>query len=79
MEDRKGLAFQLEKALKECESLRAENERLKKLLGLSPDKKDSLPKPITSDPPSVHPDVMNQVRRRHTDRKGVKLNFSRMD
>lgn len=53
------LAFQLEKALKECESLRAENERLKKLQGLSPDKKDSLPKPITSDPPSVHPVVSN--------------------
>ena len=59
MEDREDLAFQLEKALKECDSLRAENERLKKLLGLSPEKKDSLPRPITSDPPSVHPVVSN--------------------
>jgi cell shape-determining protein MreC len=47
MIDPKDLENQLQKALRECASLREENERLKKLLGLHPEDRTPTPKPST--------------------------------
>jgi len=50
MIDPKDLENQLQKALRECVSLREENERLKKLLGLHPEDRTTTPKPSISEP-----------------------------
>jgi superfamily II DNA or RNA helicase len=50
MEDREDLSTQLKKALEECASLREENERLKKLLGLFPEDLATTRKPAVSEP-----------------------------
>jgi superfamily II DNA or RNA helicase len=50
MADTENLQNQLEKALRECASLREENERLKKLLGLHPEDYTPTPKPAVSEP-----------------------------
>src|SRR4030067_1971426 len=49
MIDPEDLQNQLQKALKECASLREENERLKKLLGLHPEARTPAPKPGISE------------------------------
>jgi len=54
MLDPKDLENQLREALKECASLREENERLKKLLGLRPRNLAPIPKPIVSDPAAAY-------------------------
>ncbi|NWF53369.1 MAG: DEAD/DEAH box helicase family protein [Syntrophaceae bacterium] len=59
MENGEGLGFQLEKALEECAFLRAENERLKKMLGLSPEKKDSPVSATPSHPAPFLPHLSN--------------------
>lgn len=50
MIDPEDLQDQLQKALRECASLREENERLKKLLGLHPEDRTPTPKPSISEP-----------------------------
>jgi len=54
------LETQLQKALKECASLREENERLKKLLGLHPEDYTPTPKPNISEPSTPYASA-NQV------------------
>ncbi len=49
MNDSEDLQNQLQKALRECASLREENERLKKLLGLRPEDRTSTTKPNISE------------------------------
>ena len=61
MLDPEDLKDQLQKALNECASLREENERLKKLLGLRPGDSAPTPKLIISEP-SVAYTSANQVR-----------------
>ena len=48
------LQTQLQKALEECASLREENERLKKLLGLLPKDLAITSKSTVSEPPSLY-------------------------
>jgi superfamily II DNA or RNA helicase len=60
MIDPKDLENQLREALKECASLREENERLKKLLGLSSKELEPTPKPIVSEPSAAYT-FSNQV------------------
>ena len=60
MLDPKDLKDQLQEALKECASLREENERLKKLLGLRPEDRAPTPKPIVSEPSAAYTSA-NQV------------------
>jgi len=50
----KDLEDQLLEALKECASLREENERLKKLLGLHLGDLAPTPKPIVSEPSTAY-------------------------
>ncbi len=50
MLDPEDLKDQLQKASKECASLREENERLEKLLGLHPEDRTTAPKPTVSEP-----------------------------
>ncbi len=50
MADPENFQNQLQKALRECASLREENERLKKLLGLHPEDYTPTPKPGVSEP-----------------------------
>lgn len=54
MIDPKDLENQLREALKECASLREENERLKKLLGLSSKELEPTPKPVVSEPSAAY-------------------------
>ncbi len=70
MIDPKDLENQLREALKECASLREENERLKKLLGLHPEDRTPTPKPRVSEPSTPytsasqvtnHPPIENQI------------------
>ena len=49
MIDLENLQDQLQEALRECSSLREENERLKKLLGLHPEDRTPTPRPIVSE------------------------------
>jgi hypothetical protein len=60
MIDPKHLENQLQKALRECASLREENERLKKLLGLHPEDRGPTPKPSVSEPSTPYTSA-NQV------------------
>ena len=60
MTNPKDLENRLQDALKECASLREENERLKKLLGLRPGDLAPTPEPIVSEP-SVAYTSANQV------------------
>jgi len=60
MIDPKDLENQLQKALRECASLREENERLKKLLGLHPEDRAPTPKPSVSEPSTPYTSA-NQV------------------
>ena len=60
MIDPKDLEHRLREALKECASLRKENERLKKLLGLYPEDRTPTPKPIVSELSAVYTSA-NQV------------------
>ncbi len=60
MTNPKDLEDRLQEALKECASLREENERLKKLLGLHPGGLAPTPKPIISEPSVAYPSA-NQV------------------
>jgi regulator of replication initiation timing len=48
------LQAQLQKVLEECASLREENERLKKLLGLFPEDRATTKKSTVSEPPSLY-------------------------
>jgi superfamily II DNA or RNA helicase len=59
MEDNEDLGLQLEKALRESAFLRAENERLKRMLELSPEKKDPPVSAIPSDPAPFLPHITN--------------------
>jgi len=52
--DSKNPEAQLQEALKECASLREENERLKKLLGLHLGDLAPTPKPIVSEPSTAY-------------------------
>ena len=54
MKDLENLQTQLQKALEECASLREENERLKKLLGLFPEDRATTKKSTVSEPPSLY-------------------------
>ena len=56
-----GLQTQLQKALAECASLRKENERLKKLLGLSSEEIGPSSKLIISEPASPYPSTVPPV------------------
>src|SRR4030043_406441 len=49
MKDHEDLQLKLQKALKECASLKEENERLKRLLGLSSEDRTLIAKPVISD------------------------------
>src|SRR4030067_1719011 len=60
MIDPEDLKDQLQKALKECASLREENERLKKLLGLYPEDRTPTPKHMVSEPSATYTSA-NQV------------------
>jgi hypothetical protein len=60
MIDSEDLQNQLQKALRECASLREENERLKKLLGLHPEDRTPTPKPNISEPSTPYASA-NQV------------------
>jgi superfamily II DNA or RNA helicase len=60
MIDPDDLENQLQKALRECASLKEENERLKKLLGLHSEDRTPTPKPITSEPSTPYTSA-NQV------------------
>ena len=60
MIDPDDLEIQLQKALKECASLREENERLKKLLGLHPEDRTSTPTSSVSEPSTLYASA-NQV------------------
>ncbi len=60
MLDSKDLEKQLQEALKECASLREENERLKKLLSLHPEDPAAKPIPIVSEPSAAYTSA-NQV------------------
>src|SRR4030042_6975464 len=60
MIDPKDLENQLQEALKKCASLREENERLKKLLGLCPKEIAPTPKPNVSEPSTPYTSA-NQV------------------
>lgn len=60
MIDPEDLQNQLQKALRECASLREENERLKKLLGLHPEDRTPTPKPNVSEPSTPYTPA-NQV------------------
>ncbi|GFP26795.1 hypothetical protein [Candidatus Hakubella thermalkaliphila] len=51
MRDYEDIETKLQQALAECASLREENERLKKLLGLSSKGPAPIAKPVISDPP----------------------------
>ena len=59
MEDNEDLGLQLEKALRESAFLRAENESLKRMLGLSPEKKDPPVSAIPSGPAPFLPHITN--------------------
>ncbi|MDO9209469.1 MAG: DEAD/DEAH box helicase family protein [Deltaproteobacteria bacterium] len=61
MIDAEDLQNQLQKALRECASLREENERLKKLLGLHPEVRTPTPKPIISEPSTPYTLTAPQV------------------
>ena len=54
MKDLENLQTQLQKALAECASLREENERLKNLLGLTPEQIVPPHEPVISEPPSLY-------------------------
>jgi hypothetical protein len=58
--DPKDLENQFRETLKECASLREENERLKKLLGLHHEDRTSTPKPKVSEPSTPYTSA-NQV------------------
>jgi hypothetical protein len=60
MLDPKDLENQLQEALRECASLREENERLKKLLSLHPEDRTPTPKPSISEPSTPYT-FANQV------------------
>jgi regulator of replication initiation timing len=60
MLDPEGLKDQLQKALRECASLKDENERLKKLLGLYREDRPPTFKPIVSEPSAAYTSA-NQV------------------
>ncbi|MGA2956222.1 MAG: DEAD/DEAH box helicase family protein [Thermodesulfobacteriota bacterium] len=61
MADPEDLQNQLQKALRECASLREENERLKKLLGLNYEDRTPAPKPSISEPPKPYTPSAPQV------------------
>ena len=60
MADPENLQNQLQEVLRECASLREENERLKKLLGLHPEDRTPTPKPNVSEPSTPYTSA-NQV------------------
>jgi superfamily II DNA or RNA helicase len=60
MIDPKDVEKQLQEALKQCASLREENERLRKLLGLRPGDLAPTPKPIVSEPSAAYTSA-NQI------------------
>ena len=60
MLDPEDLKDQLQKALKECASLREENERLRKLLGLHPEDRTTTSKLTVSEPSTPYTSA-NQV------------------
>jgi superfamily II DNA or RNA helicase len=61
MIDPEDLQNQLQKALRECASLREENERLKRLLGLHPEVRPPAPKPSISEPSTPYTLTAPQV------------------